>query len=139
VDYAAHSAQVEAVRERLLSDLADISPRPARVPFYSTVTAGLVESVDAAYWYRNLREPVRFDRAVEALTAAGHDVFVEVSPHPVLVPALEDVTVATGTLRRDQSNFRIALATLLVNGYRLPKPVPGRVALPTYPFQRTRY
>ncbi|MEU4770405.1 SDR family NAD(P)-dependent oxidoreductase, partial [Actinosynnema sp. NPDC023794] len=138
VDYAAHSAQVEAVRERLLADLADITPLPARIPFYSTVTEGLVGTVDAAYWYRNLREPVRFDRAVEALTAGGHDVFIEVSPHPVLVPAL-DVTVATGTLRRDRSDFRAALAALVVNGYPLPKPTSGRLALPTYPFQRTRY
>ncbi|WP_158845501.1 type I polyketide synthase [Saccharothrix deserti] len=139
VDYAAHSAQVEAVRGRLMADLAGITPMPARVPFYSTVTGGLVESVDAAYWYRNLREPVRFDWASEALLATGHDVFVEVSPHPVLVPTLEGATVATGTLRRDESDFRVALAKLVVNGYPLPKPAPGRVALPTYPFQRTRY
>ncbi|MCE6998174.1 SDR family NAD(P)-dependent oxidoreductase [Saccharothrix sp. S26] len=138
VDYAAHSAQVEAVRERLLADLADIAPMPARVPFYSTVTEGLVETVDAAYWYRNLREPVRFDRATEALTAAGHEVFIEVSPHPVLVPTL-DVPLATGTLRRDRSDFRVALATLVVHGFPLPRPTPGRIALPTYPFQRTRY
>ncbi|WP_281291709.1 type I polyketide synthase [Saccharothrix saharensis] len=138
VDYAAHSAQVEAVRKRLLADLADITPLPARVPFYSTVTEGLVETVDADYWYRNLREPVRFDRAVEALTQAGHHVFVEVSPHPVLTPAL-DVPVATGTLRRDRSDFRTALATLVVRGVELPRPTPGRLALPTYPFQRTRF
>ncbi|QQQ80025.1 SDR family NAD(P)-dependent oxidoreductase [Saccharothrix sp. 6-C] len=138
VDYAAHSAQVEAIRERLLADLADITPRRGHVPFYSTVTDSLVETVDAAYWYRNLREPVRFDRATEALLAAGHDVFIEVSPHPVLVPAL-DVEVATGTLRRDQGDFRAALATLLVRGFPLPRPASGRIALPTYPFQRTRY
>ncbi|MGW4116854.1 SDR family NAD(P)-dependent oxidoreductase, partial [Actinosynnema sp. NPDC004786] len=138
VDYAAHSAQVEAIRDRLLADLADITPSPARVPFHSTVTGHLVETVDAAYWYRNLREPVRFDRAVAALTASGHDVFVEVSPHPVLVPAL-DVTLATGTLRRDQGDFRRAPATLAVHGFPLPARSSGRLALPTYPFQRTRY
>ncbi|WP_442974235.1 SDR family NAD(P)-dependent oxidoreductase, partial [Saccharothrix sp. NRRL B-16348] len=138
VDYAAHSAQVEAIRERLLADLADITPRRGRVPFYSTVTGEPVETVDAAYWYRNLREPVRFDWATAALLDAGHDVFIEVSPHPVLVPAL-DVTVATGTLRRDRSDFRTALATLVVSGFPLPRPASGRIALPTYPFQRTRY
>ncbi|WP_367127976.1 SDR family NAD(P)-dependent oxidoreductase [Saccharothrix sp. HUAS TT1] len=139
VDYAAHSAQVEAIRDQLLADLADVVPVRGSVPFFSTVTGGLVESVDAAYWYRNLREPVRFDLATEALIAAGHDVFVEVSPHPVLVPALDDPAVATGTLRREQSDFRLALATLVVNGFPLPRPTSGRVALPTYPFQRTRY
>ncbi|MGM1057968.1 SDR family NAD(P)-dependent oxidoreductase [Saccharothrix sp. Mg75] len=138
VSYAAHSAQVEALRERLLADLADIRPLAAQVPFYSTVTDGLVGMVDAEYWYRNLREPVRFDRAVEALTTAGHDVFVEVSPHPVLVPAL-DVPFATGTLRRDHGDFRTALAALVVRGHDLPPAAPGRITLPTYPFRRTRY
>ncbi|MFI9011034.1 SDR family NAD(P)-dependent oxidoreductase [Actinosynnema sp. NPDC053489] len=138
VDYAAHSAQVEAVRERLLADLAGVTSLPAVVPFYSTVTDGLVETVDVAYWYRNLREPVRFDRATEQLRATGHEVFIEVSPHPVLVPAL-DVPVATGTLRRDGGGVRLALAALVARGFPLPGTASGRVAVPTYPFQRTRY
>ena len=46
--------------------------------------------MDADYWYRNLREPVRFhDRVVERL-AAGECTFVELSPHPVLAPAITD-------------------------------------------------
>ncbi|NUT48632.1 MAG: type I polyketide synthase, partial [Saccharothrix sp.] len=145
VDYAAHSAQVEAVRERLLADLAGITPRPAEVPFYSTVTDGLVETVDAAYWYRNLREPVRFDRATEALLTAGHEVFVEVSPHPVLVPTL-DVPLATGTLRRehgDPGEFLTAAGRLFVAGVDVDwtpaLPPAGRVDLPTYAFQHETF
>ena len=37
VDYASHSAHVEAVREGLLAELADLTPAPARIPLYSTV------------------------------------------------------------------------------------------------------
>ncbi|MEJ2854913.1 MULTISPECIES: SDR family NAD(P)-dependent oxidoreductase [unclassified Saccharothrix] len=136
VDYAAHSAQVEVLRERLLSDLADVKPLEARVPFYSTVVDGLVERADAEYWYRNLREPVRFDRAVEAL--AGH-VLIEVSPHPVLVPALDVPSV--GTLRRDQSDFDLAAARAFLLGVEVEwgrNPVPP-VDVPTYPFQRERF
>ncbi|MEU4744939.1 beta-ketoacyl synthase N-terminal-like domain-containing protein, partial [Actinosynnema sp. NPDC023658] len=140
VDYAAHSPHVEAVRDRLLADLADITPLPPRIPFHSTVTDGPVGTVDAAYWYRNLREPVRFDRAVAALLTGGHDVFVEVSPHPVLVPAL-DVPLATGTLRRDRGDFTAAAARLFVAGVDVdwPAPAAGHVDLPTYPFQHERY
>ncbi|NUT93988.1 MAG: acyltransferase domain-containing protein, partial [Saccharothrix sp.] len=141
VDYAAHSAQVEAVRERLLADLADIRPLEARIPFHSTVVDGLVERADAAYWYRNLRETVRFDRAVEALSAT-HDVFVEVSPHPVLVPALDDATVVTGTLRRDRGarqEFLTAAGRLFAAGVDVDwtpaLPPAGRADLPTYAFQ----
>ncbi|WP_037816019.1 acyltransferase domain-containing protein, partial [Streptomyces sp. NRRL S-1022] len=34
VNYAAHSGQVEAIREQLLTDLAGITPRPTTIPFY---------------------------------------------------------------------------------------------------------
>ncbi|RKT56259.1 type I polyketide synthase [Saccharothrix australiensis] len=141
VDYAAHSAQVEAVRERLLADLGDVEPRPPRIPFHSTVTGGPVESADAAYWYRNLREPVRFDLAAEALTASGHDVFVEVSPHPVLVPSMG--VTATGTLRRDHGDLtdfleattRVFAAGVDVDWSPLFPDGGERAVLPAYPFQ----
>ncbi|MEV6938825.1 SDR family NAD(P)-dependent oxidoreductase, partial [Streptomyces sp. NPDC051132] len=144
VDYAAHSAQVEAVREQLLTDLAGITPRPATIPFYSTVTAEPVDTsaLDAGYWYRNLREPVRFDLATGRLTADGHEVFVEVSPHPVLVQDLDGL--ATGTLRRDHGalgEFHTALARLHVQGVAVtwPHDRPQGVRLPRYAFQRSTY
>ncbi|MEV4342818.1 polyketide synthase dehydratase domain-containing protein, partial [Streptomyces sp. NPDC049590] len=96
--------------------------------------------------YRNLREPVRFDLAVDALVQDRHDVFVEISPHPVLTPALaeHEAAVVTGTLRRDHgtpAEFRSAAARLFVAGVpvRWPFPEGEPVALPTYPFQRTRF
>ncbi|MEU7564383.1 acyltransferase domain-containing protein, partial [Streptomyces eurythermus] len=149
VDYAAHSVQVEAIREQLLTDLAGIEPRTAVVPFYSTVTAEPVDTsaLDADYWYRNLREPVLFEQATRLLLASGDDpVFVEISPHPVLTPALEEheAGVVTGTLRRDHgtpAEFLTAVARLFVAGVpvRWPFPQGEPVALPTYPFQRTRF
>ncbi|MFC9332038.1 SDR family NAD(P)-dependent oxidoreductase, partial [Kitasatospora sp. NPDC057015] len=149
VNYAAHSVQVEAIREQLLADLAGVTPRTADVPFYSTVTAEPVDTaaLDADYWYRNLREPVLFDQTTRALLASGGDpVFVEISPHPVLTPALEEheAGVVTGTLRRDHgtpAEFLAAAARLFVAGVpvRWPFPDGEPVALPTYPFQRTRF
>ncbi|RKT56258.1 type I polyketide synthase [Saccharothrix australiensis] len=140
VDYAAHSAEVEPIRDRLLRPLADIAPRPARIPFHSTVTGAPVDLVDADYWYRNLREPVLFDRVTRALREAGHGAFVEVSPHPVLVSAIEGTVdaVVSGTLRRD-GDFATALAGLHVRGvtadWRMPAG-PMADGVPTYPFQR---
>ncbi|MBO1419193.1 type I polyketide synthase, partial [Streptomyces sp. FH025] len=149
VNYAAHSVQVEAIREQLLTDLAGIEPRTADIPFYSTVTGEEIETsaLDADYWYRNLREPVLFDRTTRALLASGSDsVFVEISPHPVLTPALEEheAGVVTGTLRRDHgtpAEFLAAAARLFVAGVPVQWPFPEGepVALPTYPFQRTRF
>ncbi|MFI0234872.1 SDR family NAD(P)-dependent oxidoreductase, partial [Streptomyces sp. NPDC017086] len=149
VNYAAHSAQVEAIRDQLLTDLAGITPHPAAVPFYSTVTGEEIDTstLDAGYWYRNLREPVLFDQTTRALLASGGDpVFVEISPHPVLTPALEEheAGVVTGTLRRDHgtpAEFLAAAARLFVAGVpvRWPFPEGKPVALPAYPFQRTRF
>ncbi|TQM77776.1 acyl transferase domain-containing protein [Saccharothrix saharensis] len=148
VDYAAHSVEVEVLRDRLRHDLAGITPRPAAIPLYSTVTGAPAADLDAGHWYRNLREPVRFDLATRALLAAGHGVFVEVSPHPVVTSAVEQTAedadvLVTGTLRRDQPDgFRAALARLHVRGVPVDWPFPAGLTpaeLPAYPFQRQRF
>ncbi|WP_174531587.1 acyltransferase domain-containing protein, partial [Micromonospora maritima] len=108
-DYASHNPAVEQVRERMLTDLAGLSPRPGQVRMVSTVTGDWAEpqGMDGGYWYTNLRQPVRFEQAVRTAVAAGHVTFVEVSAHPVLtlpVTAILDDTDTTGhtlsTLRR---------------------------------------
>ncbi|WP_452672801.1 type I polyketide synthase [Streptomyces alboflavus] len=93
VDYASHSAQVETLRDELLATLADITPRPADIPFHSTVLGAEVDTsgLDAAYWYRNLRETVRFDPTVRELLAAGHRTYAEMSPHPVLAMSVQEI------------------------------------------------
>ncbi|MFC0599817.1 type I polyketide synthase [Streptomyces palmae] len=153
VDYASHSAQVAAVEAELVEALAGIRPRAGRVPFYSALTGELLDTtaLDAGYWYRNLRHTVEFERAVRAAADAGHGVFLEVSPHPVLTMPVQDTLresggVALGTLRRDdggRARFHSALAEAYVRGVPVAWPVPaggGRaVELPTYAFQRQRY
>ncbi|KUJ66292.1 hypothetical protein ACZ90_38465 [Streptomyces albus subsp. albus] len=153
VDYASHSAQVADVETELLEALAGIRPRAARVPFYSALTGERLDTtaLDAGYWYRNLRHTVEFERAVRAAADAGHALFIEVSPHPVLTMPVQDTLretggTAFGTLRRDdggRGRFHSALAEAYVQGAPVVWPVPsgrGRpVELPTYAFQRQRY
>lgn len=152
--FPSHSSFVEPIRERLLAELSDVAPRPADIPWYSTVSGTLLRGTEAgaAYWYDNLRRPVRFAQTVETLAAAGFTHFIEVSPHPVLVPAVQEAVgesgVAVGTLRRDQGGMRRFL-TGAAEGYvrGLPFDWAGlfddgtvrRVDLPTYPFQRRRH
>jgi acyl transferase domain-containing protein/acyl carrier protein len=92
VDYAAHSAQVERIREELLDGCAGIEPRTARVPFFSAVTGGPLDGkeLDADYWYRNLRHTVRFEPSTRALLSEGYKAFIELSPHPVLAVGLHE-------------------------------------------------
>ncbi|MFE9516016.1 SDR family NAD(P)-dependent oxidoreductase, partial [Streptomyces sp. NPDC006643] len=152
VDYASHSAQVEVIEAQLAADLADLVPVSGGVPLYSTVDGAVVDTagLDGGYWYRNLRQRVRFAEVVESLVEAGHRTFVEVSAHPVLSMAVEqageDLTV-TGTLRRDdggRGRWLRSLARLHVAGVAVDWTTQlggaGRVAdLPTYAFQRKRY
>src|SRR4029453_8659888 len=57
IDYAAHSPQVEEIRDELMKGLARIAPRSGDVPLYSTLTGELLDTaqMDAAYWYEGER------------------------------------------------------------------------------------
>ncbi|WP_456243073.1 SDR family NAD(P)-dependent oxidoreductase [Streptomyces luteolifulvus] len=155
VDYASHSHYVEGIRDRLLELLAPVRPRSGEVPFHSTVTGGLLDTaaLDAEYWYRNLRQTVRFADTARALAGAGVDVFVETSAHPVLKLGMEETfadagapATVTGTLRRDDGGlgrFLTSLAEAHVHGVAIDwsRTSPGArpTDLPTYPFQHARY
>ncbi|MFF1926546.1 acyltransferase domain-containing protein, partial [Streptomyces sp. NPDC058221] len=91
VDYASHSAHVEMIEAEILDLLAPIQPRKSEVPFFSTVTGDWFDTAGASadYWYRNLRNTVRLEESIRSVHAQGHDVFVEVSAHPVLTMSIE--------------------------------------------------
>ncbi len=99
VDYASHSAQVERLKERLKDELGPIRPRPSEIPFCSAVTGGVLDTteLDAAYWYRNLRHTVRFDQAARALIESSYTTVIEISPHPVMTAALEEIVESSST------------------------------------------
>ncbi|WP_461002331.1 type I polyketide synthase, partial [Streptomonospora sediminis] len=161
VDYASHSAQVDGISGELSGAMAGISPAEGTIPFHSTVTGErfATTGLDAAYWYTNLRSTVRFEPAVRRLLDAGYRTFIEVSPHPVLVPALTDTigdsgahaagtadAAALATLRRDQDGNRELLTALaqahtrgLAVDWRSAFTDAQRVDLPTYPFQRRSF
>ncbi|WP_172381392.1 type I polyketide synthase [Streptomyces sp. MNP-20] len=153
-----HSARVEPLKDELLAAFSSIVPRRGEVPFFSTVTGDVVDGadLDAGYWYRNLREPVRFEPVTRLLMERGFDSFVEVSPHPVITPSIEDTAAAVatgpvaacGTLRRDQGGrerFLQSAGALFVRGVDVDwatlcgGTTDERPALPTYAFQRERY
>ncbi|MCG6495745.1 SDR family NAD(P)-dependent oxidoreductase [Kitasatospora sp. A2-31] len=159
VDYASHSAQVEAIEEELGRVLASLTPVSGSVPFYSTAVGGFVDtaSLDAGYWYGNLRGRVGFEAAVRALVDQGAGCFVEMSPHPVLGLALEGTLAAhgvaervgvVGSLRRGEGGLRrfaLSLAEAFAVGVAVDWSVfyketgAARVKLPTYAFQRERF
>ncbi|WP_246537907.1 type I polyketide synthase [Saccharopolyspora endophytica] len=155
VDYASHCAQVESIRDAVENAVFGVTPKPGAVPFHSTVTGGVFDSsgLDAGYWYRNLRNPVRFEETVRGLVDLGFRHFVEVSPHPVLTPGIEETAgdaevSVVGTLRRDeggQARVLRSLAEAFVGGAPVEwaRVYDGtgarRVDLPTYAFQRQHF
>ncbi|MFF3504441.1 type I polyketide synthase [Streptomyces sp. NPDC003247] len=158
VDYASHTWHVERIEDELARVLAGIRPRTSDVPFYSTVTGGWLDTtaLDAGYWYRNLRQTVRFHSAVQSLAADGFGAFIEISAHPVLSMSVQETldgatrteraAVVAGTLRRDEGGldrFLTSLGEVWAQGVDVdwsPAVAGGRrVDLPTYAFQRKRY
>jgi myxalamid-type polyketide synthase MxaE and MxaD len=161
VDFAAHSPQMDPLRADLMEALTGLDPQPASVPIYSTVTAtssasgidGSQPLFDARYWARNLREPVLFSPALQRLIEDGHDVFLEISPHPILLSSIQQGLNHSGgegvvlpSLRREEEDcavMRGSVGALYAVGHapdwRRIYPTGARyVPLPFYPWQRQR-
>ncbi|MET8579212.1 type I polyketide synthase, partial [Streptomyces sp. NPDC005012] len=156
VDYASHNAQMDPLLPALAEQFTDLAPHTAEVPLYSTVTGEIATGpeLDGDYWCRNLRQPVRFDRALDKLLDDGHTVFVEMSAHPVLAMPLTDAGAERGGIvvgslsRRDGGPAQLLrnLGLLHVQGHDLDWDKVlgagtggGLVALPTYAFQREHF
>ena len=158
MDYTSHSVAVEELRDQLLEVLGGIEPVSCEVPFFSTASGEFLDTalLDGEYWYRSLRERVRFEEATRVL-AGDANVFIEVSPHPVLTGAigqtledagLEDRVGVLGSLRRGEGGserFAHSLAEAWVAGAPVEWSAfftgsgARRIELPRYAFERERY
>nr|WP_234391401.1 SDR family NAD(P)-dependent oxidoreductase [Nocardia suismassiliense] len=156
VDYAAHSAMVDIVREPLQQELAGLRPADTTTPMYSTVTGTVIAGTELGdeYWWRNLREPVRLAGTLAAAIDVGPTVVLQVSPHPLLTPAIEEIGAATatpvtalGSLRRDQPQREGMLGSLAalyamgcsVNWAGVYGDTRRVFDLPHYPWQHTQF
>ncbi|MGV0586838.1 alpha/beta fold hydrolase [Mycobacteroides chelonae] len=97
VDYASHSPHVDSIRDQLRRGLAGLTPRPSTTDFYSTVENYSGRNpldttlLTADYWFENLRQTVHFHETIETLFVSRHQIFIEVSPHCALGPAIEEI------------------------------------------------
>ena len=153
---AYHSGQMDGIRDEFLTSLAGISPTTSHVPLLSTVTGAPLggEEFTAEHWWRNLRDPVVFDRVFEGLPGEGDLLFIQIGPHPVLSSAIYENLAhlnrsgqALATLRRDRGAGEVLLETVAkcyvhghdINWECLVCPPRKPVALPPYPWQRERF
>lgn len=157
VDVASHSSQVDDIAPTLRDALEGLRPRDMQVDWLSTVSANHLPAADAQYWFDNLRRPVRFWPTMQELLRRGFRIFIELSAHPVLLPALEDTgacdgTTMVGSLRRDANDLETMLehaAKVYEAGHAVDLPTlasppsanyatPGVLdRLPLYPFDDT--
>jgi phthiocerol/phenolphthiocerol synthesis type-I polyketide synthase B len=152
VDVASHSPQMEPLAAELALALDGLIPGPVRVPIYSTVLGRRAEgeTFGAHYWARNLREPVLFSTAVGLQASEGVTVFLELGPHPILLPSVQQTAPTATTIacgRRDESE-QAAFLTVLGSLWAAGRPIDWRrvmpeggaaVQLPLYPWQRERH
>lgn len=156
LDYAFHSRAMEPIRPMLLASLNDLAPQATRLPFVSAVEGAELagNALDATYWWRNIREPVRFSDAIQALAEKGCRIFIEIGPNAILQRYIDESLQKSGvdartlaSLQRDDDGIeKIARLTtrigLLNGGLRDARrfPRPGRPCrLPNYPWQRERH
>ncbi|MEV5412750.1 SDR family NAD(P)-dependent oxidoreductase [Thermopolyspora sp. NPDC052614] len=156
VDYPSHCPLMDPFAAELGRSLDFLTPRPAAIPIVSTVLGGPVggAELDADYWAANLRQPVLLDQAVTGLAEEGHEVFVEISPHPMLGGVIaerlserDENGVVVASLRRDQpgrASMLGELGRLYTGGYPIDwttiyGDAPVMVRLPSYPWQRRRH
>ncbi|HEY1348702.1 MAG TPA: type I polyketide synthase [Ktedonobacteraceae bacterium] len=151
-----HSHFMDPLRRELMDALADLQPRSATLPLYSTVTGTRIDGRGdtASYWWQNVRATVLFSSALTQMIQDGYTVFVELSPHPVLASSIKELLALQNqeglvlpSLRRKEPEHLVmlgALGALYTRGYPLawetlyPQPA-ALVQLPAYPWQFKAY
>ncbi len=149
---AFHSRAMDAIREDVAAALSFLDERAfdLDVPFVSSVTGCLTERLDSAYWWSNIRQPVRFAAAMDIVKRdhRPHAV-LELAPHcalqPVIAQCLADgvsTPTSIATFMRDgdtRNGFLESLGALFRAGVtldfasRYPRPEPLPHLLPGHP------
>lgn len=106
--HAYHSPDVEGLAAGFLARLSDLEVGPTRMEAYSSVTARVVDRPPLQHWWEVCSQPAWFHTLVIHLLRQGYRSFVEIGPHPMLGPAIEEAAAHAGvavevwcTMRRD--------------------------------------
>ncbi|OBJ01647.1 polyketide synthase [Mycobacterium alsense] len=111
--FPGHTSLLEPLRDELLAQLPASDFGESPVQFIGGTTGDVVAAGTpfADYWYANLRNTVRMDRAIDSAIRCGARSFIEVSAHPALLFSIgqifetgfpDDPAVLVGSARKDQ-------------------------------------
>ena len=158
--HAFHSAMMDPVVAPLTARAGAMSLRPPTIPYVSGVTGDWIAAEEATspeYWARHCREPVRFAAGLQTIVDSGIRALIEVGPGTTLSTFARsgaargaDYLVARSlpTNEREQPDLAgllEAAGTLWTVGAPLDLEAVfagrphGRIPLPSYPFERSRY
>ncbi len=151
VEVPYHSNTMEKIRDAVINRLENITQEETHTPCYSTVTGKLIyDGFDAEYWYKNVRQTVRFKDAIQSMIDDGYRYFVEVGPHPVLLRSLAEIfgsqenndcesihTLKRGDNEMDSMKNAVINVFTQTNSFvRRRIPASQRVSLPNYPWDK---
>ncbi|OCJ12015.1 beta-ketoacyl synthase [Rhizobium sp. AC27/96] len=93
INYPFHHPIIDRAKDAFLADLPDVAPDDGAGTFISTVTGELRDGrlLDAQYWWRNVRDPVLFKAGCQAAMAMGCNLFIEISPRPILTNYVAEI------------------------------------------------
>ncbi|HEY4382947.1 MAG TPA: aminotransferase class III-fold pyridoxal phosphate-dependent enzyme, partial [Ktedonobacteraceae bacterium] len=156
IGQACHSAFVDPMLDTFEQLASQITYQPLKRPLVSTVTGQICEPgerLEASYWQRQLREPVRFAQGIATLAAYGVQCNLEIGPAPSLLGMGKRCFTSGNmswlpSLKQKQHDWQVLLSSLgelyvqgasvnweeFEQGYTR-----NRIELPTYPFERKRY
>ncbi len=154
--HAFHSYRMDPILGTLEEAAALATPAPPKIDLVSNLTGRLADPgtyAQPGYWSRHARSPVRFAEGIEAMVAAGCDIFLEIGPSPTLIGMGRQCLPENGrqwlpSLRPGRDDWQTileALARLYVRGVKVDWSgfdrgyTRRKVELPNYPFQRRRY
>ncbi|HKO97577.1 MAG TPA: type I polyketide synthase [Pyrinomonadaceae bacterium] len=154
VEVPYHSSLMAPLADEFRSSIAHLHFQEPKVPLYSTVT-GLRWQGDQSfseYWWKNLREPVAFAPAIDAMQLDHEQVVQELSAHPVLGVYLREILADANlpvlpTLKRtldERTAFLECLGGLHVHGIALKwseliPPPQHAVPLPPFVWRKQRF
>ena len=122
---AFHSSRMDRVLPAIERDAAATLFHEPATPLLSSVTADWVSLPtvsDPTYWSGRVRAPIRFSDGIARLYAEGFRTFVEIGPHPMLLPIVRrDAAAADSicieTARRGEDDAAVTMMALA----RLPR------------------
>ena len=151
--HAFHSPLMEPMLADFKEVAQSITYNEPKVTIISNVTGALAngEIMTAEYWCKHIRSAVLFNDSIQTASNLDIDVFLEVGPQAVLSNLGTQCLPSEGEYRwlssmnKEEATVLQSLGTFFELGAPInwsqvyPEPLPQKLLLPTYPFDRKSY